>query len=129
MSKDEVRRLKRLAGLSTLPGVPGSGPGILASKSLTLSSLYGKNAVKYAFYHLAPPVFTLDLDDDDDDDLNDSWEDNMDAITFARYYAVGSPLLTKIVQDHDRKMRERLNQGIADWVKGVQSGHSEFGAS
>jgi len=121
VSKDEVRRLKGFAGLSTSPGVPGNGPGILASKSLTLQSIYAKNAVKYAFYHLTPPVFTLDSGDDDDDD-DDSWEDNMDPITFARYYAAGSPLLTKIVEDHDRKMRERLNQGIADWVKGVQSG-------
>jgi hypothetical protein len=126
VSKDEVRRLKGLAGLSTSPGVPGSGPGILASKSLTLQSLYAKNAVKYAFYHLTSPVFTFDSDDDD---LDDSWEDNMDPITFARCYAADSPLLTKIVQDHDRKMRERLNQGIADWVKAVQPGHSDFGAS
>jgi len=31
-----------------------------------------KNAVKYAFYELAPLVLILDSDDDDDDDLNDS---------------------------------------------------------
>jgi len=40
---------------------------------LTLQALYAKNAVKYAFYELAPLVFILDSDDDDDDDdLNDS---------------------------------------------------------
>ena len=36
-------------------------------------------------------------------------------------YAAGNPFLTKIVQEHDQKMSERLNQGIAKWVEGVQS--------
>lgn len=90
----------------------------MASRSLTLQALYAKNAVKRAFFELSPTI-TLDSDDDDEDDLDDNWEDNMDPITFARYYAAGDPLLAQIVQDHDRKMRERLDQGIADWVKGV----------
>ena len=45
--------------------------------------------------------------DDDDGDDDDDWEDNMDPITFCKYYAAANPDMAKIVQDHDRKMRER----------------------
>jgi hypothetical protein len=45
----------------------------------------------------------------------------MDPITFARHYAVGHPLLAKIVQENDQKMRERLDQNILSWFEGVQS--------
>jgi hypothetical protein len=45
----------------------------------------------------------------------------MDPITFGRCYAAGNPLLAKIVQEHDEKMRERLDQGIMNWMEGVQS--------
>jgi len=29
--------------------------------------------------------------------------------------------MAKIVQEHDQKMRERLNQEITNWAEGVQS--------
>ena len=70
---------------------------------------------------------TLDSgsDDNDNDDNNNNnnnnWEDNMDPITFNRYYAASHPVLAKVVQEHDQKVRERLNQGIAGWLEGVQS--------
>jgi hypothetical protein len=67
---------------------------------------------------------TLNSDPEDDDEI---WEDNMDPITFARYYAAGNPLLARIVQEHDEKMRERLNQGVMNWVEGVQSETPEDG--
>jgi len=57
-------------------------------------------------------------DDDDDDDY---WEHEMDPNTFARCYGAHNPHFAKLVQDHDDKMRERLIEGIASWVKGVQS--------
>jgi hypothetical protein len=41
------------------------------------------------------------LDSDDDDE----WEDRMDPVAFARYYAAQNPHLAKIVHDHDVKMR------------------------
>ena len=51
---------------------------------------------------------------DDYDDDEDEWEDNMDPNTFARYYAAGNPFLAKIVEEHDQKMRELLNQRIVN---------------
>jgi hypothetical protein len=36
-------------------------------------------------------------------------------------YGTHHPILSKMVQDHDDKMRERLVEGIASWAKGVQS--------
>jgi hypothetical protein len=63
----------------------------------------------------------LDSDDDEEDDDDEEWEDTMDPVTFARYYAGQNPHLAKIVQDHDVKMRERLDEGIASWMESVQS--------
>jgi hypothetical protein len=89
---------------------------------LALQALHANDAVKHAFADLDQSSITLDsYSDDDGDDEGEVWEDNMDPITFARYYAAGNPLLAKIVQEHDQKMSERLNQGIANWVEGVQS--------
>jgi hypothetical protein len=87
---------------------------------LALQALYANDAVKHAFLDFDQPSMTLDLGSDDDDD-DDNWEDNMDPITFTRYYAAGNPLLAKIVQEHDQKMRELRDQGIVNWVEGVQS--------
>ena len=98
------------------------GAGLSAGTSLALQALYANNAVKRAFADFDQPSMTLDSgsdDDDDDDDDDDNWEDNMDPITFARYYMAGDPLVAKIVQEHDRKLRERLNQGIANWAEVV----------
>lgn len=96
---------------------PGGGD---ASKSLALQALYANNAVKTALSDNLAIFIGPDEDDDDDDD---DWEDNMDPITFSRCYAAANPLMAKIVQDHDRKMRERLDQGIAAWVKRISSGY------
>jgi hypothetical protein len=70
----------------------------------------------------------LDSDDGSDDDEN--WEDNMDPLTFARYYAGPSnPHFFKMVQDHDRETRARFNNEIKSWVEGVVvSADSELGA-
>jgi hypothetical protein len=113
-------------GSSLLPGQPGgsnhhgAGAGPTASRSLALQALYANDAVKRALA-ISERHSALDLyPDDDGDDDDDVWEDNMDPITFARYYAASTPLLAKVVQEHDEKMRERLNQGILNWVEGVQ---------
>jgi hypothetical protein len=88
-----------------------------AGTSLALQALYANDAVKRAFADFDQPSMTLEsFSDDAYDDDDDDWEDNMDPITFARYYMVGDPLLAKIVQEHDQKVRERLNQGIANWI-------------
>jgi len=121
--------------------VPGSGYGGAAfgtggSLSLALQALYASDTVKQAFASLSywnQLALILDSDDSgDDDDDDDDWEDTMDPVTYARYYAAQNPLLARIVQDHDDKMRERLVEGIASWVKGVQSeteSSKELGAS
>ena len=94
---------------------------------MAVQALYANNGVKYAlFRQLGVKCYT---DDDDDDDDDEDWEDNMEPMTFVRFYAPGNPLLMKMVEDYDRKNRERLNEGIANWAKGLQSGHSEFSAS
>jgi hypothetical protein len=83
-----------------------------------LPSTYATNVVKRSIASLSyrnEPALILDSDDDDDR------EDQMDPITFARYYAAQNPHLAKIVQDHDDNLRERLVEGIASWVKGFQS--------
>jgi len=48
------------------------------------------------------------------------WEDRMDPVMFARYYADQNPHLAKIVQDHNAKMCECLDEGIASWMESVQ---------
>ena len=86
-----------------------------------LQALYSTDAVKRAFATLSyyANLALLDDDDDDDDD-DDEWEDRMDPITTLRYYAADCPLSAKIVQEHDDKMRERLNEGTASWLEGIQ---------
>ncbi|KAH9995386.1 hypothetical protein BJV74DRAFT_883905 [Russula compacta] len=122
-------------GKDTAPGsgssqhpMQDSGLGTAASGaggSFALQALYATDVVKQAFANLSNhdrPVLILDSNDDDvDDDDDDDWEDGMDPITFARYYAAQNPHLAKIVQDHDSKMRQRRNKGITRWVEGVQS--------
>jgi len=95
---------------------------------LALEALYANNGVKYALFRQNAIKLYTD-DDDDDDDADEDWEDNMEPMAFVRLYAPGNPLLMKMVDDYDRKNRERLNEGIADWAKGVQSGNSEFSAA
>jgi len=63
----------------------------------------------------------LNSDEDSEDNDNKEWEDRMDPVMFARYYADQNPHLVKIVQDHNAKMRERLDEGIVSWMESVQS--------
>ena len=59
LSKDELGRLKEIAGLSSSPVVPSSsdvfpvfpGDGDANSRSLVLQALYASNAVKRALLH------------------------------------------------------------------------------
>ena len=121
------------SGKDTVPGSGSSqrprqdggngGAAFGAGGSSALQALYATDAVKQAFASLShrdEPVLILDSDDSDDDE-NDDWEDKMDPITFARYYAAQSPHLANIVKDHDDKMRERLVEGVASWVRGIQT--------
>lgn len=142
LSNDELRRPEEYRGYTPSPagGPDGSptgddtisgrlpprrpgennydGAGHPVGTSLALQALYANDAVKHVFMEFDQPSMSLDLGSDDDDD--DNWEDIMDLITFAGYYAAGNPLLAKIVQEHDQKMRERRDQRIV-WVEGVQS--------
>ena len=47
------------------------------------------------------------LDSDDGSDVNEDREDNMDPLTFARYYvrAGSNPHFVEMVKDHDRETR------------------------
>jgi hypothetical protein len=111
-------------GKSMVPGCSYGGAAFGASGSSALQALYATDAVKRAFeslfYHCQLALIPDDDDDDDDEDDDDEWEDNMDPVTFARYYADLHPHFARIVQEHDDKMHERLVDGIASWVKGVQ---------
>jgi len=78
---------------------------------MALEALYATEVVREAFMCL----FNLDesgcifLDSDDGSDEDEYWEDNMDPLTFARYYAGPSnPHFVKMVQDHDLKMKNRV---------------------
>ena len=70
-------------------------------------------------------------DSDEGSDDDEDWEDNMDPLTFARYYAGPSiPHFVKMVEDHDRETRARLDHKIKSWAKGVVvSVDSELGAA
>ncbi|KAF5386637.1 hypothetical protein D9615_001520 [Tricholomella constricta] len=126
-----------VAGGSLLPiqlgGSNQQGRAVLpANRSLAFQALYSNDAVKCAFAALDRERHSVKLyssSDDDSDDDDEVWEDNMDPITFARYYAAADPRLARIVQEHDKKMRDRLNQGIMSWVEEIQSEKSEWGAS
>ena len=106
------------------PHQPGEsnnpGAGSPAGGSLAFQALYANDAVKQGFASLDQPSMVLDSDFDDDDE-EDDWEDRMDPVTFARYYAASSPHLAKIVQEHDQKMCVRLNEEITNWAEGVRS--------
>jgi len=71
---------------------------------MALEALYATEVVREAFMCL----FNLDesgcifLDSDDGSDEDEDWEDNMDLLTFARYYAGPSnPHFVKMVQGQD----------------------------
>jgi hypothetical protein len=95
------------------------GAGLPAGGSLAFQALYANDAVKQAFASLNQPSMVLHSGSDDDDDEDDDWEDRMDPVTFARYYAASSPHLARIVQEHDQKVRLHLDQEITNWAQGV----------
>lgn len=120
---------------------PGNGDGSSegnapSNGSSALRALYSTDAVREAFAHLSQYSTSstsldidIDTDDDcddfddddfdDDDDDDDEWEDNMDPVTFARYYAPQNPYYAKIVEDHDRAVQERLDRDIKEWAAQV----------
>ena len=101
------------------------GGNRVTDRSPTWRALFASDAVRQAFTHLSNQDIkhfaALPLNDDEDDDEDDSseWVDNMDPVTFARYYANTIPHCAKIVQDHDRWSRAHLNRKITDWASGV----------
>jgi hypothetical protein len=109
------------------PQEPGQGNNcgegnFTAGGSTTLEALYATDVVREAFMRL----FNRDrsghifLDSDNGSDDNEDWEDNMDPLTFARYYAGPSnPHFVNIVQDHDRETRARFDRGMKSWAQGV----------
>jgi hypothetical protein len=139
LSRDEIQRLKIYGGLpltptadvsslgeSTVPGSSYGGAAFGTSGSSALQALYAIDAVKEAFANLSyhcqlDAILDEEDDDEDDEDEDEEWEDNMDPVTFARYYTDLHPHFARIVQEHDDKMRERLVEEIGSWVKGVQS--------
>jgi hypothetical protein len=55
----------------------------------------------------------------DDDDDDSEWEDNMDPIEYCRCLANQIPIYAKLVEDHNRKVREHCNLDISNWIKTV----------
>ena len=89
---------------------------------MALQSLYANNAAKHPLTHLLSYAKSLDPEpdlDDSDFDSDGSWEDRMDPITFARYYAATSSALAEYVRGYDQIMSECLNQRVATWVEDV----------
>ena len=88
-------------------------------------ALFASDAVRQAFAHLSnrdkhsAAFLTSDDDEDDDEDDSNEWADNMDPVTFARYYANTIPQFAKIVQDHNRESHAHLNCKITNWAGGV----------
>ena len=138
LSKDELWRIMEYCRLRSPPGVFRTGPdvstvpgislarqsggnddgGPSAGTSLALQTLYANDAVKHPLAHLIAFSKPLDPVPDYDSDSDSNWEDN---ITFLRYCAAGDPLLAKMVQEHERRVHEHLNQRIANWVEEVHS--------
>jgi hypothetical protein len=112
---DELRRLKEYSGLSPSPvndgTVPSGGSYLtsLARGTRATLELASQLAVAWPFKLFMQTMpsnrlsraLTDHLWFSDDDDEDDDWEDRMDPVTFARYYAASSPHLAKIVQEHD----------------------------
>jgi hypothetical protein len=88
-------------------------------------TLFASDAVRRALKNLSDQDkrsatrLVADDDDDDDDDDDSEWEDNMDPIEYCRCLASQIPIYAKIVEDHDRKVRERCNIDISNWIESV----------
>jgi hypothetical protein len=93
-----------------------------AGGSAALQALYATEVVKEAFTRLfnRDESGHISLDSDDGSDDDEDWDDNMDPLTFARYYAGPSnPHFVKMVQDYDRETRARFDHDIKSWAEGV----------
>ncbi len=96
------------------PQEPGQSAGhgegnFAASGSTALEALTEvvREAFTRLFNHDESGRIFLDSGDGSDDD--EYWEDNMDPLTFARYYVGPSnPHFVKMVQDHDLEMKDRV---------------------
>jgi len=101
----------------------GGGDSAAAGESIAMEALHANDlAREAAFTHLfdrdEPCHIFLDSDDGSDDD--EDWEDNMDPLTFARYYAgPANPHFVKMVQDHDRETRAQFDRDMKSWSEGV----------
>ena len=92
----------------------------MTDRSPAWRALFASDAVRQAFTHLSNQDIkhfaALPLNDDEDDDEDDSseWVDNMDPVTFARYYANTIPHCAKIVGPvHTSTARSQT--GLAAW--------------
>ncbi|KDQ08115.1 hypothetical protein BOTBODRAFT_584544 [Botryobasidium botryosum FD-172 SS1] len=100
-------------------GKPDSGG------SAELQALYASPFVKRAYEELTRQfdesrTLCLAFDEDYEDD-GEEWEDNMDPVTFARYYASQDPHFAMIVEEHDRWVRENLERDTVGWLDGLVS--------
>ena len=92
-------------------------------------ALFASDAVRRALKvfsdrdkRLAARSVADDDDDEDEDDDNDSdseWEEIMDPIEYCRRLASQIPTYAKLVEDHDRKVLERRNLDISNWIESV----------
>ena len=89
---------------------------------MAFQALYATKVVREACTCLFNPdesgFIFLDSDDGSDDD--EAWEDNMDPLTFARYYAGPSnPHFVKMVEDHDREICGCFDHEMKSWAERV----------
>jgi hypothetical protein len=92
------------------------------------SNIFGVHIDRAHFILLGADIMTLTnvpggitLESCSDDDSDEIWEDNMDPITFLRYYATGNPLLGRWFGNMIRGCVNDPIKGIINWVAGVQS--------
>jgi len=113
LSKDEIWRIREYCRFHSKSVISSDWIGVTGLPSIPPTHL---NLSPYC--RPLNPELESDLHGSDSDSDN-NWKDEMVPITFARYYAASHPLLVKVVQEHDQKMHERLDQRIATWVDGL----------
>jgi len=90
-----------------------------------LQALYASVFVKLAYEELArqpdeaPVLYLYSEENNDDDDDDEEWEDTMDPVTFARYYAPHNPYMAQIVERHDRAVQQNLERNTMRWLDGL----------
>ena len=83
-------------------------------------ALFASDAVRRAFKNFSSRDNEDEDEDDDEDDEDDGeWEEIRDPIEYCRCLASQIPMYAKIVEDHDRKVRERRNLDISNWIESV----------